>query len=147
MNIFNWAQDNNITWIENIRFWILDKFGSKVYQKIAGGNSLTPKRAEMICRKMFNHIGFHWGMCEICRLIGFGDDGEDWYYITKDSRGKVVWNSMIGGFCTLKGRIPNWDYRNLESSHSLNGCPPEKEFLSIYEPTKFSFENFPLEVE
>jgi hypothetical protein len=136
MNIFNWAQDNNITWIENIDWWLICNI-NWLYRIINPHNQLNSKRAEKICRKMFNHMGFHWGDQRICRLIGFGDDEEDFYYITKDSSGKIIWHSMVGGFCTLKGRIPNHDYKNLEY-----GCPPEKEFWKVFEPKKFSFENF-----
>lgn len=150
MNIFNWAQDNNIVWIENIDWWIMKK-SLRLYRLLHPSNGLNKNRAEKICRLMFNTICIN-SMEQLVRLIGFGDDEEDFYYITKDQHGKIVWESMVGYLIPLKGKISNEDYYRIEKGFSgwvdgIGQCPPEKEFLSEYEPSKFSFQNFTEEIE
>ncbi len=81
----------------------------------------------------------------LVRLIGFADDGEDYYYVTKDIRGKVVWESMVGAIIPLKGRISNWNYHNIERQFDgwkgyVSQCPKERDFISIYSPTEHSLE-------
>ena len=141
MNIFNWAQDHNIIFIENIDWWLLCNAKS-LYRFLHPSNGLTDKRAENICKLMFNKICID-EMGKLARLIGFGNDDEDYYYITKNTRGEIVWESMVGGIIPLKGRISNRDYYNIERGFEgwegyLGQCPKEKEFLSIYEPSEHS---------
>lgn len=145
MNIFNWAQDHNITWIDNIAWWLMNN-ASWVYQIIRPNNGLTKKRAEKICRIMFNQICIN-AIENLVRVIGCGDDGEDFYYITKDQQGKIVWETMVGYMIPLKGKISNADYYRVEKGFSgwvegLGNCPPEKEFLSAYEPTDFAIRHY-----
>jgi len=148
MNIFNWAQDHNVIWIENIDWWLLHNH-KRLYSILHPSNGLNKERAENICRLIFNKICID-EMGKLVRLIGFGDDEEDFYYITKNSKGEVVWHSMVGGLIPLKGRISNWDYWKLERGFSgwegrEGECPPEKRFISVFEPSKFSFSNFDLD--
>lgn len=138
MNIFNWAQDNNVIWIENIRYWMLNNLNRNLYNFLSGSNGLTEKRALKICKNMFNHIGLN-GMDNLARLIGFGEDDWDYYYITKDQHGKIVWESMVGDFNSLKGKISNWSYDNLERTFQRCDNFPEKEF--IHKKEKNIFEN------
>ena len=144
MNIFNWAQDHNIIWLENIDWWLMKKSLS-LYRVLHPSNRLNPKRAKKICQLMFNKICIN-PMDKLVRLIGFGDDEEDFYYITKDANGKIVWESMVGYLIPLKGRISNVDYFRIERGfvgwgRNPGKCQPEKEFMSLYEPGKLSFQN------
>lgn len=127
MNIFNWAQDNNIIWLENIDWWLRNHIARPAYIFLRCSNGLSQKRAENICRKMFNHVGIS-PMNRLSRLIGFGDDGEDFYYIIKELNGNIVFSSMVADFCSIKGKISNWSYNNINKSISINGCPEEKDF-------------------
>jgi hypothetical protein len=136
MNIFNWAQDNNIKLIENIDYWLLKNLPLNIYQAIRGSNGLTSKRAERICRNMFNLIGVAPDD-RLHRLVGFGESPDDYYYILKDSKGKSLWCSMVGGFTPLVKRIPNRDYHNIEMGFTLNGCPPEESFILQKEPSLY----------
>ena len=150
MNIFNWAQDHNIIWIENIDWWVMCR-SMLLYSIIHPSNGLSQERAKKICQLMFNKICIN-SMNELVRLIGFGDDEEDFYYITKDANGRVVWESMVGYMIPLKGRISNEDYFRIERDFvgwkgNVGNCLPEKEFISLFEPRKFSFLNFETEIE
>lgn len=138
MSLFNWAQDNNIVWLENIDYWAMNNLNEKIYHFLRGSNGLTEKRALKICDNMFNHIGLN-GMNKLARLIGFGEDDWDYYYITKDQNGRVVWESMVGDFNSLKGKISNWSYDNLERAFQRCNNFPEKEF--IYKKEKSLFED------
>jgi hypothetical protein len=126
INIFNWAQDNNVKFIENIDFYIW-KYFKKLYGIVRGSNRLSEKRAINICKKMFNIIGLS-GSHNLERLIGFGDDTEDYYYITKNNRGEITWYTMVGEFIPLKGKISNWSYWRIEEGFQMF-CPKEKKFL------------------
>jgi len=116
-SFFNYGQDKQIKWIENLDYHLSKKYGKR-YFRIRGFNRLTFERGERVCRSMFNHVGFYWGDMKLSRLIGFGDDGRDFYYITKRIDGKVAWYSMVGGFTSLKGKIGAQDYANLEHAIS-----------------------------
>lgn len=136
MNIFNLAQDRHIKWINNIDWWILKNM-KPLYRIIHKDNSLNEKRAKNICKILFNQICIN-EMGRLVRVIGFGDDEEDFYYITKDVRGMVVWETMVGHMIPIKGRISNWEYWKIErgfAGWAGNGgcCPEEKEFLTIFE--------------
>ncbi len=50
---------------------------------------------------MFNHVGVYGGT-NLCRLIGYAEDISDCYYIVKDENGKVCYESMVGGFFSIK---------------------------------------------
>lgn len=143
-NIFNYAQDHNINVIENLKWWMLNNLPSKLFHFITGSNGLNEKRAEGICRLMFNHAGIT-AMGRVERLIGFGDDGEDFYYIIRGQDGKIIWHSMVGAFVTLKGKINNWNYYNIDSVLELNGCPKEKKFLVLKEEPLLRPEDLHLE--
>lgn len=80
---------------------------------------------------------------EVCRIIGFGVDDEDYYLIVNSrSRGKF-WMTFVGGYIyldCLKGQhaIASkhtdeiWDdYFRMNSFLTLNGVPEEKEFVFI----------------
>lgn len=56
---------------------------------------------------------------EIERLVGIGDDKEDWYYLTYDGR-KLKWNSCVGGLMPLKGKLDDKDYNELIRIAKLN---------------------------
>lgn len=53
------------------------------------------------------------------RLVGIGDDGEDWHYLTYDGR-KLKWNSCVGRIVPLKGKIEDRDYNELVRTAKLN---------------------------
>jgi len=58
-------------------------------------------------------------MINIERLIGIGDDGEDWYYITFDGK-NIHWSSCVGQIMPLKGHLRTEDYDYLIHIAKLN---------------------------
>jgi len=56
---------------------------------------------------------------EVERLVGIGDDGEDWYYLTYDGR-KLKWNTCVGRLMPLKGKLDDKDYNELVRIAKLN---------------------------
>jgi len=56
---------------------------------------------------------------KIERLVGIGDDKEDWYYLTYDGR-KLTWNTCVGRIMPLKGKIDDKDYNEFIRSAKLN---------------------------
>lgn len=93
---------------------------------------LTQRQAyEKECREHFNEIGL-FGDTDICRLVGFSDDGDDFYWIVMrpDFRGeyKKIYCSMVGPWISLKNIYPR--YENLEHQFThVWQCPPQKDFL------------------
>ena len=93
-------------------------------------------------REHFNEPILH-GL-EVGRLIGYGEDACDCYLIIKETSGKIIWHTAVGGYIFLnllekQGRIPidlrndynkNWnDLDRLDSFLEMNKCPKEKEFI------------------
>jgi len=90
---------------------------------------------------------------EVARIIGYGEDDEDCYLITRYTNGwhrisltrdGIVWHSAVGGYIFLdglKGQNPVmtnnpkfdgeiWDdYTRLDRLLSMNGCPREEKFI------------------
>jgi hypothetical protein len=86
---------------------------------------LTREKAIEECKKNFNHIGIYGGF-QLCRLIGFGEDEDDFYYYTIDVDGKKVFNSMVGGFFSIKNMgEEGYKYTDVNISYH---CPEAKEF-------------------
>lgn len=91
------------------------------------------------CKKVFNHIGLLYDT-DIVRLIGYAEDDDDCYYLVLQpdflGKHKVVWASMVGAFESLKNcHYPR--YKQLENQMSgIWNCPPEKDFLIKYKPSK-----------
>jgi len=56
---------------------------------------------------------------KIERLVGIGDDKEDWYYLTYDGR-KLKWNTCVGRIVPLKGKIDDKDYNEFIRMAKLN---------------------------
>lgn len=56
---------------------------------------------------------------KIERLVGIGDDKEDWYYLTYDGR-KLKWNTCVGKLVQLKGKIEDKDYNEFIRLAKLN---------------------------
>ena len=82
--------------------------------------------------RMFNDIGLY-GDTRICRLIGFGDDGEDYYYILMEpgflgDDPTIVWGSMVGPFVSLKHHCRRYKQLDNQMTNIWN-CPPQKEWL------------------
>lgn len=83
------------------------------------------------CKEHFNEIGLSQDTT-VCRLIGFADDGEDYYWITahpshKCEAPKIIYESMVGPWVSLKGIYPR--YEQLESMFVWWNCPPHDEFI------------------
>jgi hypothetical protein len=110
----------------------LVNFFWKAVNRLLGYGPLTRESAMRECKRNFNHIGVYAGY-EVCRLIGFGDDGEDFYYITIDPSGKVVWSSMAGGFYSIKG-MERRGYRYIECNFRRYAPPAKKFIVEIFEP-------------
>jgi hypothetical protein len=59
----------------------------------------------------------------VCRLIGFADDSEDYYYVLiephknffKDKDNFIQLHSCVGGFYPIKGSITDEEYAELEA--------------------------------
>lgn len=94
----------------------------------------------------FNQPVLNW--TEVTRLIGYGEDESDCYYIFKGMNGNIRWSSCVGGFIALdrligQGHVETedgdiWDdFVRLDNVLKLNGSPREKEFrleLEYIEP-------------
>lgn len=72
-----------------------------------------------------NHICLLYGT-DIVRLLGVGMDEYDYYYITQDLHGKIVWSSAVG-FCDSLASLSCYSF--LVSRFELYNLPPSKEFL------------------
>ena len=53
------------------------------------------------------------------RLIGVGDDSEDYYWLTWNGR-KMMWSSCVMSFMPLKGYLREEDYNKLIRLAKLN---------------------------
>jgi len=56
---------------------------------------------------------------KIERLVGFGDDGEDYYFLTFNGR-HITWNSCVIRIIPLRGFIKKDDYNNFKRLAKLN---------------------------
>lgn len=94
---------------------------------------------ESFCRCHFNEPVITC-MGQVGRLIGFGSDECDYYYIIKEQDGTITWHSAVGHCMTLnalrdQGVVysntgERWDnYVRLNSMLELNGCPKEDIFI------------------
>lgn len=102
---------------------------------------------EVEARKYFNAVVLT-ASGELGRLIGYGEDDDDCYFIVQHMRPHVtpVWNTCVGGFIPLErlkgqGYVrstsgEDWDdYYRLNQLLRLNGAPEAEEFLSVKERT------------
>jgi hypothetical protein len=68
---------------------------------------INPEKEKMLCRKHFNEIGIYGGT-KIARLIGFGEDPSDCYYLLRYPPGewgegcKDIYSTMVGGWYSIK---------------------------------------------
>lgn len=79
-------------------------------------------------RPIFNHICMLYDH-EIVRLIGYHEDSVDCYYHVKRPDGTTLYGSAVGWIYSLKDYLPPARYDSLDNSLSMNGCPPEPEFI------------------
>lgn len=92
---------------------------------------INVKREIRKLKRQFNHIGLY-GDADMCRLIGFADSEEDYYYILiypncRGEKAMIHYNSMVGPFVSLKYRYPR--YKQLDNlMTNVWNCPPQKEF-------------------
>ena len=47
------------------------------------------------------------------RLDGFVEDDEDYYYVYTKSNGEEYWSSCVMTFITLRGKLPDKEYKCL----------------------------------
>ena len=89
---------------------------------------MAQTREEIIAemRMMHNDIGLY-GDTEVCRLVGFGEDACDWYYVLQTLKGKRFYGSVVGPFESLRGVYSRYDI--LDNMFALNGCPHADEFV------------------
>lgn len=75
------------------------------------------------CKSMFNKIGV-FGGSYLARLIGYGEDDRDCYYICKDESGRTQYYTMVGNFEPM-------DITHMPYTYTMwhNLCPEEKEFI------------------
>lgn len=57
---------------------------------------------------------------DIVKLVGFEDDGEDYYYIVYSGKRGKSFVSCVGKLIPLKGAISDEDYKDLIRSWDLN---------------------------
>jgi len=93
----------------------------------------------------------------LCRLVGYAEDIDDCYWITKrmnkhDILSNYQWTSCVGGFIPLRllreqniiipkypkfeGEVWN-DYNRLDTVLELNGATKEEKFIFIRKETAF----------
>lgn len=74
---------------------------------------------------------------ELGRIIGYGEDEMDCYMIVQFRGGKIIWNTMVGGYYYLdklkeQGKVIStegelWnDFTRLDNILELNGAPKAK---------------------
>ena len=79
---------------------------------------LNRDKARNRCRKEFNELGIYGGQ-QIARLIGYGEDSYDSYYLLRypspewGEDCKEVYCSMVGGWCSIK-KMGKRDYHYTE---------------------------------
>jgi hypothetical protein len=78
-------------------------------------------------KQIFNHICVLYDN-DLVRLVGFYEDDMDIYYHVRFPNGRNLYASMVGWLYSLKGMIPDEKYARLDSSWTMNHCPPESEF-------------------
>ena len=75
-------------------------------------------------------------MFEVCRLEGFDEDEEDYYYVLRNVRGGFTFLSCVGGFIPLYKKIDEKDYDHLEMWFQMN-CdtydPSERRYMTYEE--------------
>ena len=79
-------------------------------------------------KQIHNHICMLYDF-KLVRLIGFGEDDEDYYYVVKNRQGKIWWASCVGWCYSIKHYLPEERYSQTENIFNLNGGTPEEEFL------------------
>lgn len=84
-------------------------------------------------KKFFNHIALY-DVNDVCRLIGFEDSGEDFYWICRHFGGEVRYHSCVGHMQSMKKLNKRWYKYVEEAAHDLWLCPREEKLrLEIYE--------------
>lgn len=76
---------------------------------------------------------------EVGRLIGYGEDDHDCYWIIKRQDGTIYWHTCVGGYIWLnvlkgQGVAGNWDdFIRLDNQLEYNGCSKADNFLVLVE--------------
>lgn len=89
---------------------------------IIGKNFLKMKKSnkERILEKFEKHKGeIILSFFQCFRLIGVGQDEMDYYWIYFDGS-KLIWDSCVGGFMVLKGKIDDKDYEEMKRLCEFN---------------------------
>lgn len=83
-----------------------------------------------------NHICILYD-CELVRLLGVHLDWCDYYYIVKPlgQHKKSYFASATGHIVSLKGKIPDERYVQMNNVFNLNGTPEEREFIITMDTT------------
>jgi len=89
------------------------------------------------CKDHFNEIVF-MGLCTPCRLVGFGEDKWDFYYLVKPlvpsvTDPKITWWSAVDWAVPVKERFDEREYASLEQRFKINNNIPEENFLDLKE--------------
>jgi hypothetical protein len=69
------------------------------------------------------------GGLRLVRLVGFHEDDEDYYYHLRYVCGSNVYESAVGTLITLRGKLSQKEYDDIEYVFTRNGCPPSQDFL------------------
>tara|TARA_Y100001951_G_C11190447_1_gene211195 strand:- start:308 stop:583 length:276 start_codon:yes stop_codon:yes gene_type:complete len=71
-------------------------------------------------KHLFNTLVIGVGAHTIYRLVGFGEDKYDFYYILLDFKGKEEWHTAVGGVVSL---LPVDRYDYIDNVFQINHCP------------------------
>lgn len=68
---------------------------------------------------------------KLARLIGIGDDGDDYYYICQEMypQTKPSWCTYVGWCESLKGKIDPKHYECIDGCFEMNGAKKQKNFM------------------
>lgn len=91
---------------------------------------ITTERDQFIIeqkiKEMFNDICILIDT-SLVRLVGFGSDTMDFYYICKDIDGRIIRMTAVGSIFSLKNSYPR--YQQMEHKFNINRCPRETQFI------------------
>ena len=105
----------------NWRHWLEFKisiFVSRFKYDILGWNNPI-----MIAKEVNKHRGemvLSPGIHDPCRLEGWVNEPEDLYYVMTSLKRGVFFDSCVGGFTVLKGKIDWHEYYKIQNTFDLN---------------------------
>lgn len=94
-------------------------------------------------QERLNHICI-FNCMDIGRLVGFAEDGDDFYYVVRMIRGRSIqWISGACSYVSLKEEMTPEHYSLFENVFSLNGITPVEQMITIYSLTDEELDSDP----